>query len=108
MSQVPPKESQSAMAHKDYIMFVLNLFQNSALNVLGIITDNSAVSLKLSYLRRRPIMVCASQRWNLAFNDLINSAGPVLEKVRGIMKYIRRPICAAKLQENTDLYALLD
>ena len=100
------EDSMSADAHIEYVTFVLELFNRSISNVVGIVGDNCSVNLSISRKLETRFIGCASHLFNLAVKDLFKDDDGFIIKVHVIMKSLRKPIPAAKLRKHSHLSAI--
>ncbi len=110
MSTFESEHSQSSESHYDYLCFVLKLFGRYFSNVVGIVGDNRNVNRALADKAEVGFIGCSSHIFNLAVKDIMCSGDSTncVEKVRLLMKYLRRPVIAEKLREKSHLCAKYD
>ena len=81
--------SQTAENHKEFLEFVLGIFQKKFTNVICLIGDNCATNLALANLCNKPLIGCAAHRFNLAIQKhLKDSHETLLNKVILFIYYI--------------------
>lgn len=97
--------SQDANYHFDYTKWVLEYYQSSFENVTAMTGDNCSTNLSFATKAQAKFVGCASHRFNLAVQDLIEESEAPLQKVNQLMKKLKAPIAAAKLRQVTDLKA---
>ena len=102
-SSFESEDSMSADAHIEYITFVLELFNRSISNVVGIVGDNFSVNLSISRKLETGFIGCASHRFNLAVKNLFKEDDGSSAKVHAIVKSLRKLILAAKLRKHSHL-----
>jgi len=108
------EQSTNADAHIDYFEFVLKLFDKEFSNVTAIVGDNCSVNhsiaTKIGHVSNTGFIGCASHRYNLALKNLItkHASEVSVEKVRNLMKSLRKPKMAGKLREVSHLRAVTD
>ena len=101
----PPvdEENFDAASNKDFIGYVLGLFNKSFDNLIFLVGDNASVNKRLADLLQVPFIGCASHRFNLAFKDFLVSFEGTLTKINDLMKTLRNMKQAGKLRKKTDL-----
>ncbi len=74
-------------------------------NVVALLGDSCSTNRSFAEKFQKPSIGCASHRFNLCVQDMINPSKKVIQKVNGLMKKLKNPIPAAKLRKNTLLRA---
>ena len=86
--------------HVDFIKFILNYYGKSLSNVTCVIGDNCNVK-KSSNKLSKPLIGCASHRFNLAVYDIISSDRDIIDKIQDLMFKLRSLLLSAKLRQFT-------
>ena len=74
--------NQTAENHKEFLEFVLGIFQKNLSNVICLVGDNCSTNLALANLCGKPLIGCAAHRFNLAIQKhLKDSHENLLTKV---------------------------
>ncbi|RHY05928.1 hypothetical protein DYB37_012316 [Aphanomyces astaci] len=102
-SPINDEDSLSAIAHYDYLSFVLEVYGKNMSNVVALIGDNCSVNVAFARRCGLPLVGCASHRFNLFVNDILTDYEPLLEAVNDLMKKLKNLIPAAKLRRLTPL-----
>ena len=103
LSPLENEETLSAVEHENYITYVLNLFGKSAENVACVIADNNNTNKAVADAMGASFIGCASHRFNLAVQDIIEIHATVVDKVQTLMIKLRNLTTSAKLRRITGL-----
>lgn len=94
----------TAAQHKEFVEWVLvNIFHKSLDNVVAIIGDNCDTNKAFSNLFAKPFVGCASHRYNLAINNLLDKWKESLDKVNALMGKLKNLKLAGELRRYTEL-----
>lgn len=102
------EECLDSASHKDFLEFVLSIFNKSLENVVCPIGENCATNKAVADLLQTPIVGCYSHRFNLAVGDILGDYDDVIESVYRIMVKLRNLIPAANLRKHTNLRPILN
>ena len=95
--------SFTAKDHYDFVTYVLNVYHKTWENVVCLVGDNCNTNKALATIAKRPLVGCASHRFNLAVKDVLKDYHDVLSKINSIMKKLKNLIPSAKLRKLTPL-----
>lgn len=70
--------------------------------VVAIVADNSVTERSFFIRMGNGFFGCARSRYNLAVKDVINSQGPLIDRVKWIMHKLCYQICRAKLHQHAE------
>ena len=106
-----PLESETeftAEEHKTFLEWMLsNVYNKSLTNVVAIIGDNAAVNKTLADTCKTRFIGCASHRFNLAVNKLLEDWKEILDKVHSLMISLRSLKLAGALRMRTKLSPII-
>lgn len=104
-SPLSDETNLSAINHHEFISYVLKLFGKSWNNVTCITADNAAVNKAIADVAQCHFVGCASHRYNLAVNDVLQQHDSVIQRVMRLMRKLQDLLPAAKLRRLTPLCA---
>ncbi|KAH9132292.1 hypothetical protein AeRB84_021278 [Aphanomyces euteiches] len=104
-SPINDEDSLSALSHKTYFKFELELFGKSLENVVALIGDNCSTNRALARLCGIPLVGCASHRMNLFVCTILTDHEELVNLVNELMRKLRHVVPAAKLRRLTPLKA---
>lgn len=99
------KRDQGEDEHVGFIHFVLSVFGKGINNVVALVGDNCNVGKSICNKLNRPLIGCASYRFNLAVSDLLSDHNGTIQEVNSLMVKIRTSLLSAKLHARTQLPA---
>ena len=102
-SPMGEEESLGAQEHFEFATFVLELYGKTWTNVASLIGDNCPSNKAFANKARKPLVGCASHRFNLAVKDMLEDYTNLTTKVYHLMKKLRNIIHSAKLRKMTPL-----
>ena len=105
MSPMGDEDSLSSQEHYDFATYILKLYHKSWENVVCLVGDNCNTNKALADLAHKPLLGCASHRFNLAVKDILEEYSDVTSCVYHMMKKLKNIIPAAKLRKLTPLRA---
>ena len=92
-----------ANQHIELLNETLQLYGKSTDNVEALIADNCEVNKSTAEKMKKPMIGCASHRFQLSVNDNIADVMPIIVKVHNIMTKLRTLKLAAKLRNLSTL-----
>lgn len=107
LSPLQDESTLGADEHYELITYFLGLYGKSWGNVVALVGDNCSVNKRLAVKSSTPLVGCASHRFNLGVQYIIEQHSDTVSKVQKLMVNLRTMVAAAKLRENTSLKAKL-
>ena len=98
------EETYAAREHQDFLEWVLSVYGQSFENVAAIIADNTETNKCLASLCDKPLLGCASHRFNLAVTEFLVPYDDVIRKVNTLMGKLKNLKLAGKLRKHTNLH----
>ena len=95
--------SLTALEHKNLLDFTLSIYGKNITNVIAICGDNCETNKALASLCQKPLMGCASHRFNLACAELLEDHGEIIQKINALMGKMKSVKLSAKLRQFTHL-----
>ena len=92
-----------ANQHIEILNETLQLYGKSTDKVVALIADNCEVNKSIAEKQKKPMIGCASHRFQLALNDYIADVMPIIVKIHNIMTKPRSPKFLAKLRNLSTL-----
>lgn len=90
--------SQSSREHVEFLTFQLEeVYKKSWCNVVCIVADNCNTNKAIANSVGVPLVGCASHRFNLAVEDILQEDDDFVQKIYAIMSKLRNPTLSAKL-----------
>ena len=93
--------SYTSQDHYDFITYSLSVYGKTWDNIVCLIGDNCNTNKALATQARRPLVGCASHRFNLAVKDQLKDYADILSNINTLMKKLKNLIPAAKLRKHT-------
>ena len=99
--------SFTANDHYQFLEWVLSVYGKTMSDVIAIIGDNAEVNKALSNSCEKPLIGCASHRFNLAVSLFLKEHTEIIAKISDIMIKLRTSKYRGKLRQKTDLGPVL-
>lgn len=106
-SPLQDESSLKAEEHLEFMDYILGLYEKSWDNVVALVGDNCGTNRKTARIVNKPLVGCASHRYNLAVRQVVEESQSLVDQVQQLMVQLRTLIGAAKLRKVTDLRAKL-
>lgn len=97
--------SLGAAQHLSSISYILELYRKSISNFCALIGDNCCMNKALDRMASRPLIGCASYRFNLAVKEILCENEDLLDRVNYLMGKLKGLLISAKLRKVTPLEA---
>jgi hypothetical protein len=106
MAISPMEEGMTADAHIEYLGSVLAVYEKDKSMVKFLVADNCNTNKSIATKMRVPLIGCASHRFNLAVQRIIEDNADQISLIQTLMVQLRQPNNAAQLARFTHLHAV--
>lgn len=103
VSPIGDECSLNADDHIDFLKYILELYGKTWSNVIALVGDNVSVNKSISNKTGKPLIGCASHRYNLAVRDIIDGDIDLIDKIAAIMVKLKTLLLSAQLRKLTHL-----
>jgi hypothetical protein len=100
------EERLGANSHIDFIESTLRIYDKTPMNVSFLVGDNAPVNVSVANQLNKPLIGCASHRFNLGFERFLVYGG-LIQNIHGVMRKLHNTEKRAALRKRTDLGRIL-